>query len=132
MEDLISENDHQRSLLKGREGWERRHKAPALTLYIRNKKANTNKLCEFSKDLYNNNLLVTLLYFHSPFFQIWFLNFLFIGFTKFFYCNELYAFEIKLFRIHRTLQYFPKSFQQIFGVNKCKYMKHMFQLRMKD
>ena len=37
------------------------HKAPALTLYIRNKKGNTKKLCEFSKDLYSNNLLVTCL-----------------------------------------------------------------------
>ena len=52
-EDLISENDHHRSLLK--------HEEPTLTLYIRNKKENTNKLCEFSKDLYSNNLLVTCL-----------------------------------------------------------------------
>ena len=34
-----------------------------------------------------------------------------ILFTKYFYRSELYAFEIKLFRIHRTTQYFPKSFQ---------------------
>ena len=56
MEDLISEKDYQKSLQKGGEGWGR-HKAPVLTFVI--KRANTNKLCDFSKDLYSNNLLVT-------------------------------------------------------------------------
>ena len=37
------------------------------------------------------------------------------------YYSELYAFEIKLFRIHRTTQYFPKSFQQIFRDCKTRF-----------
>ena len=38
VEDLIGEKDYQKRLLKGGEGgWG--HKAPALTLYIRNKKS---------------------------------------------------------------------------------------------
>ena len=61
MEDLISEKDYQRSLLKGGEGWEGGGGAQRarVDLYIRNKKANINKLHEFSK--YLCNLLVTWL-----------------------------------------------------------------------